>query len=184
MGIKMMETIEYCDVTHIKPMGEGLRVCIDFVDALAPTEGVFVGDTGYGYLLSLSESVPTTTYPARPFRVNAGAFHQYLLLEEGKTCYLSELKAGDKIPVYSREGMRVISVGRVKIERRELLQVQCTCGNQVLSSTVQFSDSVRFFGKENMVDAKTVEVGDKLVCRHDIPGRHLGKRKEEYIEEI
>jgi len=180
----MVETMEYCDVTHIKPMGEGLRVCIDFVDALAPTEGVFVGNTGYGYLLALSESVPTATYPARPFRVNAGAFHQYLLLEKEETCYLSELKAGDRVPVYSREGMRVISVGRVKIERRELLRVRCTRGDRVLSSTVQFSDSVRFLGKENPVDAKTTKVGDRLVCRHDTPGRHLGKRKEEYIVEI
>jgi len=180
----MMKTLEYCDVTQIKPMGEGLRVCIDFVDALAPMEGVFVGDTGYGYLLTLSESVPTATYPARPFRVNAGAFHQYLLLEEDKTCYLSELKAGDSVSIHSHEGMRLISVGRVKIERRELLQVRCICGDRVLSSTVQFSDSARFLGKENMLDAKTIKVGDKLVCRHDIPGRHLGKRKEEYIGEI
>ncbi len=180
----MTETMKYCEVTHIKPMGEGLRVCIDFVDTLVPTEGVFVGNTGYGYLLSLSESVPTDTYPARPFRVNAGAFHQYLLLEKEETCYLSELKAGDRVPVYSREGMRVISVGRVKIERRELLRVQCMCGDRVLSSTVQSSDSVWFLGEENRVDAKTIKVGDKLMCRHDIPGRHLGKRKEEYIEEI
>jgi len=73
-----------------------LRVCIDFVDALTPTEGVFVGNTGYGYLLSLSESVSTDTYPARPFRVNAGEFHQYLLLEGDETCYLNELKSGSE----------------------------------------------------------------------------------------
>lgn len=178
-----MNSTNYCEVVSIKPIGEGLRVCIDFVDALSPDEGVMVGNTGHGYILLLSENIATETYPARPFRVNAGALHQYLLLEGEETCYLSELMPGDSVPVYSRDTKRTVSVGRVKIERRNLLRIECKVDDKVISCTVQTSDSIHFLGEDNPIDAPSLKVGDKISCVIDQPGRHLGKRKEEYIDE-
>nr|VFJ49649.1 MAG: 3-dehydroquinate synthase II [Candidatus Kentron sp. FM]VFJ50327.1 MAG: 3-dehydroquinate synthase II [Candidatus Kentron sp. FM]VFK19194.1 MAG: 3-dehydroquinate synthase II [Candidatus Kentron sp. FM] len=183
MRVLEMSSIECCEVTLIKPVGEGLRVCIDFIDALSPREGVMVGNTGHGYIMVLSENVSTETYPARPFRVNAGAIHQYLLLQGGKTCYLSELNAGDNVPVFSVDKERPISVGRIKIERRELLRIECKVSDKILSSTMQASDSVHFFCEDKTVDVISLNVGDKIACCIDNPGRHLGERRNEYIDE-
>ena len=62
---------------------------------------------------------------ARPFRVNAGAVHAYVLLPEGKTKYLSELKAGDEVLVVRHDGATSVAyVGRNKIERRPLMLVE------------------------------------------------------------
>lgn len=72
---KAEKQFSYCRVERIQSAGEGSRVCLDFVDVLDPEEGVLVGNTGHGYLLVLSEHAVTPTYPARPFRVNAGAIH-------------------------------------------------------------------------------------------------------------
>ncbi len=116
------------EIIRIEFMGTGTRVCVDFIDMLAPTEGVLVGNTGHGFIKVIAETRPTETYPAREFRVNMGAVNQYLYLGEDKTCYLSEIQSGMVIPVYSKQSFRYVTVGRVKMEKREFLKVTCQNG--------------------------------------------------------
>lgn len=182
-----MAKFETAKIVKIESIGEGSRVCLDFIDRLDPLEGVLIGNTGSGYLMALSENRSTETYPPRPFRINAGAYHHYLLLEDEKTGYLAEIKPGMKVPVWFNGEPRFVPVGRVKIEKRPFLRIVCqteTTGDEI-SVTVQEADSVHLLSADQT--AKTVielELGDKLICLPDQPGRHLGKKIDEEIEEI
>lgn len=50
--------------------------------------------------------------------------HAYVAVPGGKTCYLSELKAGKEVLVVDQSGIqRTAVVGRVKIETRPLIIV-------------------------------------------------------------
>jgi 3-dehydroquinate synthase II len=170
-------------VTSIQELGEGMRVCLDLVDLLAEDEGICIGNTGHGYLLALAETRTTQTYPPRPFRVNGGAVHQYVQLGE-KTTYLCELEPGMKIQVYSPEGSREVAIGRVKIEKRPLRRIELQCGEQVISITVQASDSIHLMGEDSeAIPANSLQEGDKLLCLPDEPGRHLGSKIQEFIIE-
>jgi len=172
-------------VTSIESLGEGTRVCLDFVDVLEEDEGVLVGNTGHGYALLLAECWSSETYPPRPFRVNAGAIHQYLLMNEDKTCYLSDIKPGMKMAVWKVDGScRLVAVGRVKVEKRPLARIVFSLGDGEISVTVQESDSVRFFaGDKNNIQMINLNIDDEVLSCIDTLGRHIGERIEEYIRE-
>jgi 3-dehydroquinate synthase II len=178
-------TMPFCQVESIEELGEGTRVCLDFIDILAPDEGIYIGNTGHGYMMVLSENRKTTTYPPRPFRINAGGIHQYLLLEDNVTCYLCDLQPGVKIPIYNPEhNQRLISIGRIKVEKRKLSRMSCTFEDKNISVTVQVSDSIYFLGKDNKpTEFLSLKPGDLIRCQADEPGRHLGEHLIEYIEE-
>lgn len=54
-----------------------------------------------------------------------GPVHSYVAVPGGKTCYLSELKAGKEVLVVNQNGQqRTAIVGRVKIETRPLVLVE------------------------------------------------------------
>lgn len=51
--------------------------------------------------------------------------HAYVAVPGGKTCYLSELRAGKEVTVVDQSGLwRTAIVGRVKIESRPLVLVE------------------------------------------------------------
>ncbi|WP_158734938.1 3-dehydroquinate synthase II [Alteribacillus sp. YIM 98480] len=170
-------------VTKIKPAGLGTRVCIDCADLLTPTEGVLVGNTGYGYMLVLSENRSTDTYPPRPFRINAGGLHQYLF-QDNLTVYLSELRGGDSLYIYNGSEQKEVPVGRVKMEKRELVRVELETEGAHISATLQYADSVSLLNKNHeVVSVKDLKEGDEIFCCIDEPGRHLGKKINEEINE-
>ncbi len=170
-------------ITNIQDLGEGTRVCLDFVDGLDEVEGLLIGNTGHGYMLVLAETRTTKTYPPRPFRVNGGALHQYVYVD-GQTKYLSELEPGMKLNVYSPYGFREVAIGRVKLEKRPLKRIALQCENLQLSITIQDSDSVFVMGSEGRVrSAVELQEGDQLLCMPDQAGRHLGQPREGYIIE-
>ena len=182
----MEDILDYCEIEAIELIGEGTRVCLDFADVLDPEEGVLVGDSGHGYLLVLSENQPSATYPARPFRVNCGAIHHYLLLEGEQTSYLSELNPETAITVvHAGEGTRrLVPIGRIKMEKRPLIRLIARYQGQRISATLQSADSVRLQTRtRGAVDLLSLEVGDAVRFAADLPGRHLGRRVEEFIRE-
>lgn len=183
----MMEPFEIAKVIEIASIGEGTRVCLDLIDELDPLEGVLIGNTGNGYLVALSENRSTETYPPRPFRVNAGAYHHYISLGEDKTQYLAEIKPGMQVPLWNRTKTRLLSVGRVKLERRPFIRIVCQVKdtNKQISVTVQEADSVHLLaGDQTAKPAIELVVGDELLCYPDQPGRHLGEKIEEEITEL
>lgn len=182
----MSQTFQQAEIVSIEEIGEGSRVCIDFVDYLEPTEGLLLGNTGHGYYFVLAENRSTDTYPARPFRVNSGAIHHYIVKNEDETAYVAELKPGDILTVYNAIGeSREIAIGRVKIEKRPLLRVVAKVGDAEISATLQNADSVHVLtpdGEEKQII--TMQPGDQIMARLDEPGRHLGERIEEEIWEF
>lgn len=60
--------------------------------------------------------------------------HAYVAVPGGKTCYLSELKAGKEVIVVDQKGQqRNAIVGRVKIETRPLILVEAkVCSNYTI----------------------------------------------------
>lgn len=182
----MKISLNFCEVEAIQSIGDGTRVCLDLADRLEPEEGVLLGDTGHGYLLVLSENQPSATYPARPFRINCGAIHHYLLCEGGQTCYLSELTPEMSVMVVhaGTGAQRTVPVGRIKMEKRPLLRVIARYAGRRVSVTLQAADSVRLMGKQEAgIDVLALKPGDAVCFLHDQPGRHLGQRVEEVIEE-
>ena len=67
--------------------------------------------------------------PPRPFRVNAGPVHSYVLMADGGAKYLSELKAGHRVMGCRVDGStRVLVLGRAKVEPRPTVLVHFSEG--------------------------------------------------------
>lgn len=168
-------------VKEIVEMGEGSRVEVDFIDVLGKMEGVLVGDTARGFVLVLAETRETATYPPRPFRVNAGSIHQYICVADGKTKYLSELKSGDRVLVTDGRNERYVTIGRIKIEKREFIQVRL---ENAITATLQKADSVHVSGNDTALHLLDVKAGDEMVVvEAECIARHKGEIIEETIEE-
>ena len=60
-----------------------------------------VGNFSRAQFLVMAECRQTEYIPARPFRVNAGPIHAYVLGPDNTTAYLSELSAGAQVLVVS-----------------------------------------------------------------------------------
>lgn len=173
----------FLKVTDIKEIGEGMRVCIDFVDILDQHDSLYVGNTGHGYVQVLSENRHSPGYPPRPFRINCGAYHQYLYQEE-KSRYLHEVSAGEEMTVTSEDADRILSIGRVKIEKRPLLRIECEGEHAPITATLQKSTSVHVIEEiKGAVAVVDLQKGDKISCLPDTPGRHLGEKIDEFIIE-
>ncbi|KGX92200.1 hypothetical protein N781_18055 [Pontibacillus halophilus JSM 076056 = DSM 19796] len=179
----MLNKRGFNEVVSINEIVEGMRVCIDFTDVIGEEESLFVGNTGHGYVQVFSENRVSKGYPPRPFRVNVGAFHQYLHQSE-RTYYLQELQAGEELELISGEQVRKVAIGRVKIEKRPMLQVACAKEDGEISATFQSASSVYVFERsKGITSILNLEEGDWIAALEDEPGRHLGKAIKETIIE-
>ena len=91
-------------VTKIQPVGMGDRVCVDTCSMLADGDGMLMGNTSSAMLLVHAETLENPYVAPRPFRVNAGAVHAYILLPDGKTAYLADLSIGGQVLVSDHKG--------------------------------------------------------------------------------
>ena len=172
-------------VTTVRPLGMGDRACVDTCTSMSPGQGMVVGNSGQAFLLVHSESLETPYVAPRPFRVNAGAVHAYVLLPEGKTKYLSELKAGDEVLLVSHDGSTVVGyVGRNKIERRPLLLVEAEAEGHSVSLILQNAETIRLTAPDGAaISVATLRPGDQVLAHLEAGGRHFGYHVEETITE-
>jgi 3-dehydroquinate synthase II len=172
-------------VTGLQPLGMGDRACIDTCTNMVPGEGMLVGNTSGAFLLVHSESLETPYVAPRPFRVNAGAVHAYVLLPEGKTKYLSELKAGDEVLLVRADGTTAVGyVGRNKIERRPLLLVEAEAGGAPVSLILQNAETIRLTAPGGeAISVASLKPGDQVLAHVESGGRHFGRPVEETITE-
>lgn len=172
-------------VTTVRPLGMGDRACVDTCTSMSPGQGMVVGNSGQAFLLVHSESLETPYVAPRPFRVNAGAVHAYVLLPEGKTKYLSELKAGDEVLLVSHDGSTAVGyVGRNKIERRPLLLVEAEAEGHSVSLILQNAETIRLTAPDGAaISVATLRPGDQVLAHLEAGGRHFGYRVEETITE-
>jgi len=172
-------------VTALRPLGMGDRACIDTCTEMGPGEGMLVGNTGQAFFLVHSESLETPYVSPRPFRVNAGAVHAYVLLPQGKTKYLSELKAGDEVLLVRSDGRTSVGyVGRNKIERRPLLLVEAEAHGDTISIILQNAETIRLTTPEgNALSVAALTPGDRVLSHLEPGGRHFGMAVKETIVE-
>ena len=172
-------------IKSIKSLGVGDRVCIDTCTNMTIGEGMLVGNTSSGMFLLHSESIENPYVDQRPFRVNAGGVHAYVMVTEGKTRYLSDLKAGDKALIVNWEGKtQEVIVGRIKIEKRPMLLVEGTCSKQKVSLVLQNAETIRLVTPEGKpVSVVSLKPGDEVLGHIEKSGRHFGMKIEETIVE-
>lgn len=135
------------------------RVCIDLVQTLKPTEGCWLGSSAKITALVLSEAAQSSFVPSRPFRINAGPVHSYVVMGDGVTTkYLSELQAGDEVQVYDVESSaaRAVAVGRLKIEIRPCIM----CGLFAFDNGEELGQEED--GQVFLQQAETVRLGQRI----------------------
>ncbi|MBI5253500.1 MAG: 3-dehydroquinate synthase II [Euryarchaeota archaeon] len=172
-------------VKTLKPLSMGDRVCIDTASLLSVGEGMLIGSQANGLFLIHSETLETEYVASRPFRVNAGAVHAYVLTPDKKTKYLSELKTGDEVLAVDKNGsVRSVVVGRVKIEKRPLMLVEAECGGKLYKTLLQNAETIMLVGGEGKpVSISKLKVGDEVLVYVKEIGRHFGMEVEESIIE-
>ncbi len=171
-------------VSRVRQLGLGDRVCVDTCSILGLGEGILVGNSAQGLFLIHSESVESEYVASRPFRVNAGPVHAYVLLPRGRTKYLSEVGAGDEVLAVDRHGRsRVVIVGRAKVERRPLVLVEAEAGEMHHSTILQNAETIRLVTPEGFRSVPELRPGDTVLVRQEEGGRHFGMRMKETIME-
>ena len=172
-------------VTEVKSVGLGDRVCVDTCSMMEVGEGMLIGSFANGLFLVHSESLESEYVASRPFRVNAGPVHAYVMTPGNKTRYLSEIQAGDEVLTVDCEGnSKIAIVGRVKIERRPLIMIEAEYEGQKIRTLLQNAETIRLVNdKKEAVSVVDVKVGDKILAYFTTGARHFGMAIEEQIIE-
>jgi 3-dehydroquinate synthase II len=173
------------EVVGVKNIEMGDRVCVDTVSIMVPGEGMLIGSQANCLFLVQSESEDSGYVASRPFRVNAGAVHAYVMAPEGKTRYLGELKSGEPVAIVNRDGRtRISSVGRCKIEVRPMVLVEAAEGSRRFTTILQNAETVKLVSSEGAISVTDIKPGDKVLAKIESGGRHFGMKIEETLREV
>jgi 3-dehydroquinate synthase II len=169
------------------------------VDILRDGEGLLVGSSSKGFLLVHGETIENPYAAVRPFRVNAGAIHSYVLAPGGRTKYLSETEAGIRVLLVDRDGTgRPSHVGRLKVERRPLVLIEIEAGGHTFNAILQNAETVRLVTPAGHASVSSLEEGQKVIVYLPAPmgrgekndkdgpganGRHFGRAVPERVIE-
>ncbi len=172
-------------IIEIKEVGMGDRVCVDTCSILNKGEGLLVGSQSNFQFLVHAETIQSDFCDPRPFRINAGPVHAYVSLTDGKTQYLSELKAGDDVLIVSANGgTRSAVVGRVKIERRPLILVKAESNGMIGKTLLQNAETIRLvLSNGDTISVSKLQVGDEIIIHVEGGGRHFGVPVDEFVIE-
>ncbi|HOK41617.1 MAG TPA: 3-dehydroquinate synthase II [bacterium] len=172
-------------INKIEKLPLGDRVCIDTCSNMYSGQGMLIGNSSSGLFLVNSESEENPYVNPRPFRVNAGGVHSYILMPENKTSYLSELKSGTNCLIVNYKGETEIGIiGRVKIEKRPMLLISGKYEGNEYTVILQNAETIKLV----QAGGKTISVvelkqGDKVLGYIEKAGRHFGEKIEEKIIE-
>lgn len=177
--------LETAKVLDIRPVGMGDRVCVDTCTSMTRGEGILVGNVSSGLFLVHAESIANPYVSPRPFRVNAGPVHAYTRVPGGRTCYLSELTAGDPVLIVNHKGLTTVgTVGRLKIERRPLMLIRAAVEEREVSTIVQNAETIRLTAPNgDPISVVHLAPGDKVLVALEESGRHFGMKIDETITE-
>jgi len=166
-------------ITNIESGGVGERYCIDLICLISKGEGMLIGSSSSSLSLVHGEVIDSEFVPARPFRVNAGPPHSYILMADGKTKYISELISGDNVMLVSENGStRSATIGRLKIEKRPFLRIYWENDYQISNSIfLQQAETVRILSRVGVVKSVTdLKIGDTILCHESKHSRHIGNK--------
>ncbi len=172
-------------ITRVVQLGMGDRVCVDSCTGMKPGDGMLVGNSSNAFLLVHSETIPSPYVATRPFRVNAGALHAYLLVPGGATKYLSDLRSGDAVMIVNSRGeTQQAYVGRCKVERRPLLLVCAEADGREIGLVMQNAETVRLTKPDgSALSVAAAKPGDEVLAHITEGGRHFGMKVKETLTE-
>ncbi len=171
-------------ITKIKLLSNGDRACIDTCSLMSSGQGMLVGNSNNFLFLVNSESEESDYCDTRPFRVNAGAIHSYVLLPSNKTKYLSEIKSGDEVLCVDRKGnTKNLVVGRNKIEERPMILIEAKLNGKISGVILQNAETIRLVQLDKTISVLELKKGDKILVSVDNTGRHFGQAIKEKINE-
>ncbi len=172
-------------VTRIQPSGMGDRVCIDTCSRMRRGEGMLIGNTSSAFFLVHAETLENPYVAARPFRVNAGPVHAYLLRPENRTAYLSDLRTGDAVLIVTARGEgRLAHIGRCKVEARPMLLVFAEIDGQEISVYLQNAETINLTRPDGEpVSVAKLQAGDEVLVHLESGGRHFGMPIQETLAE-
>ncbi len=184
-GISATVPLVAAKITKVVQLGMGDRVCIDSCTEMKPGEGMLIGNASNAFVLVHSETIPSPYVASRPFRVNAGALHAYVLLPGDKTKYLSDLRSGDPVMVVDSEGATELAyVGRCKIERRPLLLLCAEHEGREIALVMQNAETVRLTKPDgSALSVAAAKPGDEVLAHVTEGGRHFGMKVKETLTE-
>ncbi len=168
--------IEEACVMSIEVAGVGERVCVDLTRRINDGQGMATGSLSGKLCLLHGETIQSEFVPTRPFRVNAGAVHSYVLMADGKTKYLCELKSGDEVAIISSSGeQEKASIGRLKVETRPLMMIRFEASGSEGQIVVQQAETVRLISPGGgAISVTQAKEGDKISIITDNRARHVG----------
>ncbi len=182
-GVSNVELTE-ATVKMIRPVNVGDRVCVDTCSLLKVGEGMLVGSQSACLFLVQSEAMDSQYVSSRPFRVNAGAVHAYVLGSDGRTKYLSEVKSGEELLAVESSGRtRPVVVGRAKVEVRPLLLLEAEAEGGRYTTILQNAETIRLCTKEGSISISDLKENDKVLVRLEEGGRHFGHAVKESVVE-
>jgi len=163
----------------------GDRVCLDTCTEMKPGQGMLIGNTSSGFLLVHAETIETPYVETRPFRVNAGAVHAYVLAPEGRTRYLSELAIGDPVLVVGYDGsVETAYLGRCKVEKRPMMLVEADVEGRMVSLVLQNAETIRLTRPDgSALSVAALKPGDVVLAHLAEGGRHFGMKVQETLTE-
>ena len=173
------------NITGIQHAGLGHRVCVDSLSMLQRGQGLLIGNSSAFTFLVHAETEHNEYVAARPFRINAGAVHAYVIMPGDRTRYLEELRAGDEALVVNAAGeSRLATIGRVKVEVRPMLLIEAEAHGRRGAVFLQNAETIRLVTPQGApISVVELKQGDQVLCRLDQAGRHFGMRISEDITE-
>jgi 3-dehydroquinate synthase II len=180
-----MQELVPAKITGIRHAGLGHRVCVDSLSMLRRGQGLLVGNSSAFTFLVHAETEHNEYVAARPFRINAGAVHAYVIMPGDRTRYLEELRAGDEALIVNAAGeSRLATIGRVKVEARPMLLIEAEAHARRGAVFLQNAETIRLVTPQGApVSVVDLKQGDEVLCRLDQAGRHFGMRINEDITE-
>jgi len=169
--------LEFGKITGIESQGIGDRVCIDTTSFLEKGEGMLCGSFAKSLALVHAETLESEFVPTRPFRVNAGGIHSYIMMGDLSTCYLSELKSGDEVLIVNEKGdSRIATIGRIKLEKRPLIKIKWITEKGIKGDLIlQQAETVRLIKKDLTPISITEIINNmEIIIHNSIRSRHIG----------
>ncbi|CDH08202.1 3-dehydroquinate synthase [Xenorhabdus bovienii str. oregonense] len=180
-------TLETAEIFETRPVGDGIRGCIDLSLMFNEDEGILVGSTSQGGFLCCPEVFEMPYMNKREFRINAGGVHSYVFTNGNRTQYISELRSGDSAMVVDMKGQtKPIPIGRVKLEKRPLRIIRARfASGEEISILMQDDWHVRIFSDQGKpLHLTDLKPGVKVKAYKANSGRHVGVPVSEFIEEV
>jgi 3-dehydroquinate synthase II len=175
---------EEATVGTVRPVGLSDRVLLDTTSLLRPSEGFAVGSQAATLFLVLSEAEGSRFSRPRPFRVNAGPAHSYVLMADGSTRYLSEVEPGEELLAIDESGTsRGVRLGRRKVERRPTVLIEANADGTPATVFLQEAETVRLSGPSGPIAVTSLSPGATIRVTRLPAARHLGRVVTETIEE-